>query len=228
MPSRLDRAFSPRTIAGVKLLFLDCDSTLSAIEGVDELGNLRGPEVFAAVKELTDKAMDGLVPIGEVFSRRMAVIAPSLDDCAEVAELYIQRIEPTAVAMVEKARALGWHPVILSGGFTPVIRPLANLLQISDIEAVDVFFREDGTYAGFDESFPTTRNGGKAEVVEKWKTLHPGARTVMVGDGVSDLEAKGFVDRFIGFGGFVAREKVKEGAEFFVTNLAEILPLLPE
>ncbi|MES2997321.1 MAG: HAD-IB family phosphatase [Verrucomicrobiota bacterium] len=214
-------------MSATKLLFLDCDSTLSAIEGIDELGGLRGPEIFQQVKELTDLAMDGKIPIDQIFKRRLDVIAPSRTECAAIARRYIERIEPTAAETVNAVRAAGWTPVILSGGFTQVIEPLAELLGIASIEAVAFCFDGDGNYAGFDEEFPTTRNGGKAEVIERWKARHPGARTVMIGDGVSDLEAKPVVDRFIGYGGFAEREKVREGAEFYVMRLADILPLLP-
>lgn len=214
-------------MAVTKLLFLDCDSTLSAIEGVDELGALRGPEVFQAVKELTDLAMDGKIAIDQVFKRRMETIAPTLEECQAVARRYIEKIEPTAQATVAEAQAAGWTCVILSGGFTQVIEPLAELLGISHIEAVTLDFDEKGNYTGFDEDYPTTRNGGKAEVIERWRASHPGATTVMVGDGVSDLEAMQTVDRFVGFGGFAEREKVKSAAIFYVHRLADILPLLP-
>ena len=49
----------------------------------------------------------------------------------------------------------------------------------------------------------------------------------MVGDGVSDLETRPVVDRFIGFGRYVVRPKVKAGAEFFVHALDDVLALLP-
>ena len=39
------------------LIFFDCDSTLSAIEGVDELARLKGKEWRVSL--LTQKAMDG-------------------------------------------------------------------------------------------------------------------------------------------------------------------------
>jgi len=39
-----------------KLLLLDCDSTLSAIEGIDELARLRGASTFAAVESMTRAA----------------------------------------------------------------------------------------------------------------------------------------------------------------------------
>lgn len=210
-----------------KLLFLDCDSTLSAIEGVDELAGRRNAETFADCKKLTDMAMDGEISIGSVFGRRLEVIRPTRQDCEEIARDYITRIEPTARETVTAAKAAGWTVIILSGGFVPVIRPLAEWLGIAHIEAVDLHFTEDGSYAGYVETFPTTRNGGKSEVIERWKTLHPAALTVMVGDGVSDLEARNVADRFIGFGGFVERAAVRQGADFYVTSLREILPLLP-
>jgi len=49
---------------------------------------------------------------------------------------------------------------------------------------------------------------------------------VMVGDGVSDLEAKPVVDRFIGFGRYVTRARVKAEAGAFITSLDELTRLL--
>jgi len=45
---------------------------------------------------------------------------------------------------------------------------------------------------------------------------------VMVGDGASDLEVKGDVDKVIGFGRYVVRPKVKAGADAFIMSLAEL------
>lgn len=41
----------------------------------------------------------------------------------------------------------------------------------------------------------------------------------MIGDGATDLQAKPPADLFIGYGGVVAREAVKQGADLFVTDL---------
>ena len=48
----------------------------------------------------------------------------------------------------------------------------------------------------------------------------------MVGDGVTDMHAKPPADAFIGFGGVVVREKVRDGADWFVTDLSELLDVL--
>ena len=46
-----------------------------------------------------------------------------------------------------------------------------------------------------------------------WKQATMPARVVMIGDGISDLETKSDVDIMVGFGGVLAREKVKQGAD---------------
>lgn len=209
-----------------KLLFLDCDSTLSAIEGVDELALTKGDKAFTAVKRLTNRAMNGKITIRDIFSKRLKLIQPSRSDVDVVAQLYLDRIEPTAVATVAAAKQRGWTPVILSGGFTEVIIPLAQYLDIKHIEAVGLQFDDEGNYAGFDNDAPTTRNGGKPEVIEHWLKKFPGAITVMVGDGISDLETDETVDLFVGFGGFVTRPAVKKASEHFVNSLDALLPLL--
>jgi phosphoserine phosphatase len=49
----------------------------------------------------------------------------------------------------------------------------------------------------------------------------------MVGDGVSDLETQPVVDLFVGYGGYVARERVRREARAFITRLSELPALLP-
>ena len=67
----------PATTPGQPILrfrtvVFDCDSTLSAIEGIDELAG----EHRSAVTELTEAAMRGEVPLQDVYGRRLALIRP--------------------------------------------------------------------------------------------------------------------------------------------------------
>lgn len=211
----------PPTKPRGKLFFVDCDSTLSSIEGIDELGRACGPESFKLVEELTNQAMNGEVPISEVFGRRMEIIRPSRAAADAVAQLYIDTIVPGTAEVISRLKADGWTPVILSGGFAPLIRPLAKVLGIEHVEAVPLHFDPDGNYAGYGSDYPTTRNGGKPEIIRQWKQAMLPEVVVMMGDGVSDLEAKGEVDLFIGFGGVVAREAVRKGADAWVTRMAD-------
>jgi phosphoglycolate phosphatase-like HAD superfamily hydrolase len=49
---------------------------------------------------------------------------------------------------------------------------------------------------------------------------------IMVGDGVTDMEAKPPAAAFIGFGGKAVREKVKAGADWFVTDFNDLIQAL--
>ena len=209
-----------------KLICFDCDSTLSAIEGIDELARARGPEIFAQVEAMTNDAMNGKLAVEAVFGRRLEIIQPRRADVAAVGQRYIETIEPTARATVAALQARGWTVVIVSGGFRPAIRPLADALGVARVEAVDLFFNDDGSYRGYDAAFPTTRSGGKPEVVSALRRELQPAQTVMVGDGVSDLEAQPAVDKFVGFGRYVERPKVKAAAQHFVYSLEELLAVV--
>lgn len=205
-----------------KLIVFDCDSTLSAIEGIDELGRCKGEAIFARVEAMTNDAMNGKIAVEAVFGERLRIIRPGAADVAAVGRRYIETVEPTAAAALAALRAAGWIPVILSGGFRNAIRPLADHLGIARVEAVDLFFDEVGGYAGYDEAYPTTRSGGKPEVIARLRAEYGAERVVMVGDGVSDLETKTVVELFVGFGRYVAREKVRAGAGRFVHALSEL------
>ena len=50
-----------------KTVVFDCDSTLSTVEGIEELARERRAEVEA----LTVEAMRGALPLEQIFGRRM-------------------------------------------------------------------------------------------------------------------------------------------------------------
>jgi phosphoserine phosphatase len=210
-----------------KLVIFDCDSTLSAIEGIDELARVRGPQIFAEVEAMTTAAMGGEIAVQDVFARRLDIIRPRLADVAAVGRQYVEQVEPTALATIGQLTTAGWTSLILSGGFRQCIAPLATHLGITRIEAVDLFFDAAGNYAGYDTRFPTTRSGGKPELIAALKRELTPVRTVMVGDGVSDLETRDEVDLFVGFGRYTERAKVKAGAHAFIHRLSDLPALLP-
>lgn len=206
----------------------DCDSTLSRIEGVDELARLKGAEALARVEEMTHAAMDGQLAVEEVFGRRLEIIRPTRDEVTRIGDLYCSTLVEGVEETLRALRSRGfWEFIILSGGFRPAIQPLAEKLGISLVEAVDLYFAENGDYTGFAEDYPTTRSGGKPEVLQRLQAERPEiTRWVMVGDGVSDLETKSLVDCFIGFGGVVARPKVQREADVFLTDFRQIKTVL--
>jgi phosphoserine phosphatase len=210
----------------LKLICFDCDSTLSSVEGIDELARLRGPEIFRQVEALTEDAMNGKIRIEEIFGLRLTAIRPTKDDAAAVGRRYVASVEPSAKATIAALGAKGWTSVIISGGFRQAIRPLADFLGVQRVEAVDLYFESDGSYKGYDSAYPSTRSGGKVDIVNRLRGEFRPEKVVMVGDGVSDLETVPVVDLFIGFGGFATRERVKREAKAFVTSLAAVPDLV--
>ena len=98
-------------------------------------------------------------------------------------------------------RTLGKKPYLVSGGFDSLIHPVAYNLGIpkEHVFANKLKFYYDGSYAGFDEDQPTSRSGGKGLIIDKEIKGNFGhSIVVMIGDGVTDLEACPPADSFIG------------------------------
>ena len=199
------------------VICFDCDSTLSKIEGIDELARRAG--MGAEIAKLTDAAMNGEFPLEAVYERRLALIKPDKASIDWVADLYIAEIVAGVKEVFSTLLAQGKTVHIISGGLRPAIIPLAAYLGLpeSHVHAVDVFFDETGVYAGFDQASPLARTGGKAVVVAGLKTEAP---LLMIGDGKTDLEAKQAGAYVIGFGGVVDRDIVRENADFYSTDPA--------
>ncbi len=209
-----------------KIIAFDCDSTLSSIEGIDELAKLTTPSIFQKVEKLTNLAMNGEIPVQEAFSQRLKLISPSLSECQQIGQLYLTHIEPTAKETILQLQEKGWHTIIISGGFSPCIQPLAEHLNISEVHAVPLHFQTNGSYQSFDTDYPTTRDGGKPQIIENLKAKYHSKQFIMVGDGNSDLETTPHVTQFIAFTGFVSRPTVRQHATHQVSIISELIPIL--
>jgi phosphoserine phosphatase len=206
----------PPSYRGADVVFFDCDSTLSTIEGVDELARRRGVDVA----RLTADAMAGLIPLNEVYAARLERIAPTTEDFIWLADLYAQTEVPGARAAIEALSSLGIDCHVISGGLLPAVQPFALALGIAPDRVHAVPYPVDhADPAAVAIAHPLARNGGKPEVVAQVCTNGPAReRRMIVGDGSSDLEARVETGLFVGFGGVEAREKVREGADLFLES----------
>ncbi len=204
----------------------DVDSTVSPDEGIDLLAAQAG--VGDRVAALTRDAMGGAVPFEDALRARLALIRPSrglIDACLAS---HPPRLTPGIADLIAALSARGTHVYFVSGGFTEMIRPLAEVLGVppARVFANTLRFDPDGRYLGFDEGAFTSRSGGKAAALQHLKDRFGYDPLLMVGDGVTDLEARPPADGFIGYGGVAARERVRAGADWFVTDFAELLAAL--
>jgi len=207
-------------------IIFDCDSTLSEIEGIDELAGSRRAEICA----LTDRAMAGELPLEEVYGARLALLQPDRNAVARVAKLYLEHALPHAAQLIHALRSLGKRVAVVSGGLRAAVEPFATALGVdrAEVHAVDIHFDESGCYAGFDSSSPLARSGGKPPVVAQIVAQSEPHGAALIGDGVTDLEAAGEVDRFIAFAGVADRTAVTTVAVQVARgrDLAGLLPLL--
>jgi phosphoserine phosphatase len=206
-----------------RTVLLDCDSTLSAIEGIDELAVQCREEVAA----LTDAAMRGLIPLEEVYGRRLDLVRPTRSGLDALGREYVARLVPDARETISALHAAGIDVRIISGGLLPAVQAVATALDVPPhrVAAVDIWFDADGDYVGFDDTSPLTTAGGKRLAIEQWNVDRP---AMMVGDGSTDLEARPVVDVFVAFAGVVERAAVVAVADVVIraNSLAPLLPLV--
>ncbi len=198
------------------IICFDCDSTLSSIEGIDELASRVG--LGEQMTALTNAAMNGEVALEEVYERRLSLIKPDKKAIDWLANLYIETmlngVDEVFKILLDQNRQV--H--IISGGIRQAILPMANRLGLSDnhVHAVDVIFDYHGGYQGFDTHSPLARTGGKAEICSKLKI--GASKLAMIGDGQTDLESKQAGAFFIGFGGVTERDAVRQQADCYVND----------
>ena len=227
---------------GFDFIFFDCDSTLSTIEGIDELARQKGK--FEEIKRLTDAAMEGEVHLESVYDRRLDLLTPTRADIQAIAHDYSQTIVPDTLAVLAALRTANKEIFIVSGGLLDAVRPFGEWLGIphDHIRAVDVRYnslsgqwwdyqqdrwgdRPDVEYLD-PETTPLIESHGKANVIQELLSDR-GGRSMLIGDGMSDIAARSVVDLVVGFGGVVTRPRVWSEARVFIkaNTLSPVIPL---
>ncbi len=226
---------------GFQRVIFDCDMTLVKVEGIDELAQLKGQAEHIA--DLTRQAMDGKIPLEEVYARRLELLRPTRAELAEVGRIYRRNLMPEAAEVLAALQQAGVEVFIVSGGLKSAVLDLAELLHVpaSNVSAVAVEMDQlqgiwwdytrhvyagnpDETYFAFAPT-PLAESNGKSAVLKS--LAGDGKRIMMVGDGSTDLVTKDVVKLFVGFGGGERRQAVVDGAPVFVEGpgLSGLLPL---
>ncbi len=218
--------------APVEEVFFDCDSTLSRIEGIDELARMKGVE--ARIAELTSAAMNGDIPLQEVYAERLRLLMPSRADLRRIEDAYKQTVVLHAREVIAALHEMGRRVFIVSGGLADAVVGFGVWLGVprERIHAVGLSYNQlsgrwweyqrcadegnpEEQYLMYDES-PLTSQHGKAEVIRRLRER--GCRAMLVGDGSSDLAAAHAVNVFVGYGGVVERPIVARNAPFYLRS----------
>lgn len=210
------------------LIIFDCDSTLSLIEGIDELARLAGQE--SEIAALTKRAMDGDIPLEAVYERRMVAVKPTRAQLRAVRQAYRDKMVADATEVIAALKAMGKEVFIVSGGLLEAVADFGEWLGLAPdhIFAVGMEYNQlSGEWWRYNqpnqaesflavESHPLTSTGGKSAIIENEIRIRYKGRALLVGDGLSDLEARPSVDLFVGFGGAVTRARVAAEADVFI------------
>lgn len=205
-----------------EVICFDVDSTLVTCEGVDWLAEQKG--LGEQVKKLTELAMTGQVPMEDVFCQKIEILKPSRQEMQALGEYYCSCLTDGVVDVFRDLRKLGVEISLVTGGFSPAILNLADKLEIppNRVHANDIYTNKNGDYQGINRECSLTTSKGKAICA---KNIGRGRKIAFVGDSVTDLATQPVVTTFIGFGGVVTRQKVKEEADFFIKSKS-LEPLL--
>jgi phosphoserine phosphatase len=201
---------------------LDVDSTLCGVEGIDWLARQRGEDVARLSANLTQRAMDGEMPIEAVYAERLDLIRPTRAEVHALAEVYRETLAPGAAGAIAGFRDAGVRTVLVSGGLRPAIEGVAGDLGV-DLFAVDVYWTDDGTYRDFERTSPLARQRGKREIVRSLRLPRP---ILAVGDGSTDITMIPEVDEFVAFTGFERRAAVVAAASREAATFAELARLV--
>ncbi|MGB3109192.1 MAG: phosphoserine phosphatase SerB [Psychrobacter alimentarius] len=174
-----------------KLACFDMDSTLIEQEVIVELAKAAG--VGEKVEAITEAAMRGEIDFDESFAQRVALLKGlSTDVLDEICGRLT--LSTGARTTISALKALGYHTVLVSGGFTYFARYIAEQLSIDEVHAnpLDI---EDGEVTGHVQ-LPIVNGAKKAAIVE-----HTAERlgiemsqVVCIGDGANDLPMMAIAD----------------------------------
>uniref|UniRef100_A0A7D7L907 Glycerol-3-phosphate dehydrogenase [NAD(+)] n=1 Tax=Chlamydomonas sp. ICE-MDV TaxID=1983280 RepID=A0A7D7L907_9CHLO len=205
----------------------DVDCTCVKNDGLDVLAEFMG--VAKEVEELTNKAMDETMDLDEALAERLKIINCTPADVKRFLKQHPpeSRINPGIKKLISSLMARGIHVYLISGGFREIMLPVAKYLGVpyGNVFANRMNWQWDDEtgeptkLVGFDLSEPTARNQGKPEAIAQLRKNFPYNSIVMIGDGITDLEAvqfSGGADLFIGYGYNVARPTVMAQADWFV------------
>uniref|UniRef100_A0A0G4GDF3 phosphoserine phosphatase n=1 Tax=Chromera velia CCMP2878 TaxID=1169474 RepID=A0A0G4GDF3_9ALVE len=228
-------------MASVKALLLkadvvcfDVDSTVLTSEAIDDFAAFLGKG--EEVARLTKLAMEGGMKYEESLKLRLDAMQPSKQSVQHFVENDKLVLTDGVAEVIKRLLSRGTEVFLVSGGFREIIVPLAEKLGIGadHVFANTLLFKEDGSFDCFDPKQPTSRDMGKAAAMAQVRTRVAESKgkpeetvvALMVGDGATDLQARPPADAVIGYGGICMREKVKNEADWFITEFASLLDVL--
>lgn len=213
-----------------KIFIIDFDSTITKVEGLDQLAAIAlahssdGTKVVQQIKELTDAGMNGELSLSESLSKRMSLLNANKKHVDALVEYLLENISESFERNKKFLQEYADQILVVSSGFKDFIIPVVSYLGLKaeNVYANTFIYNDHGDIIGVDNSNVLSQTGGKIELV---KSLNLDAHVSVIGDGFTDYEIKqhGLADRFYAFVENVERQKVVDVADFTIKSLDEFL-----
>ncbi len=186
----LDMAIQHARTRRKRLLVADMDSTMIAVECIDEIADLIG--IRAEVSAITERAMNGDLDFEAALNERVSLLKGL--DTERLEGVYADRVRftPGAQVLVATMRAHGAFTALVSGGFSFFTERVGEALGFHWTQANELDVDANGKLTGKVVP-PVLGRQAKAYALQAIATqrdiLVP--ETMAVGDGANDLAMLG-------------------------------------
>jgi phosphoserine phosphatase len=133
LTDRIDIAVQPVDNRRKKLLISDMDSTMIAIECIDELADYAG--IKTQIAEVTERAMQGELDFEDALRARVNLLAGLDENMIQLCLDERVKIMPGAEILVRTMAGWGAHTILISGGFTHFAAPVAKQIGFAEYYA---------------------------------------------------------------------------------------------
>lgn len=168
-----------------KLLVADMDSTMIGQECIDELADYAG--VKPQVADITERAMRGELDFAHALMERVSLLKGL--NVGVIEQCLAERITPSpgAKTLVQTMRQRGATTILVSGGFTSFVAPIAREIGFDRHDA-NVLMIADGELAGTVSDRIVDSRIKRETLVEAREELGlPEIATLAIGDGANDI-----------------------------------------
>lgn len=199
-----------------KVVF-DCDSTLTAIEGIDFLA--KQSDHYSEICTMTNLAMANGIFDTNVYLNRLNLINVTADDLALLASAYLMNITPGAKQVINELQTSGIECFVMSAGLEA---PVVEFAMKIGIKKQNIFaVRYNPEQKRITKNVKLTNLNGKDEMISMMQ-----GNVAIVGDGANDLADSAKLR--IGFGGQVIRSELIDKFDVYIyeNNLLKILPYI--
>jgi len=214
----------------IKKFIIDFDSTFTRVEALDILGEIslsndpKKNEKLQAIKDITDKGMDGSLTFRESLEQRLQILQANKSQIMELIVALKQKVSKSFERNRDWLKDNAEDVFIISNGFKDFIIPIVTEYGIKEenVFANDFVYDPTGKIIDFNRENPLSKNKGKSETL---RSINLEGDIYVIGDGYTDYEIKasGLANKFYAFTENVNRPQVTSQADHIAPSFDEIL-----